>query len=317
MQDDALVPTATSREALAFSASMRLPATYSREKIRNIVEKLIGDLGLEGCADVMIGGAMIKGISGGQRKRVSVGIELVTDPALLFLDEPTSGLDSYTAYSIVGMLRTLSNTTECTVLCTIHQPSSEVFFLFDSVIFMKAGRIFYQGPCKEVASVFGKLGYHCPHSYNPSDFVMTLTQTVSHEEAMAKSLYMTMPDELQDLGHAKTSSRLDGEVEFLVERSFFRQLGALTYREAVSTSRDKGALIGRFGITAFLNLLFGLIFLGVGGRDYANPTNFNNHFGAVAMVLISGMFGSAQPIMLSFPFERPIFMREYSTGTCT
>ena len=74
-------------------------------------------------------------------------------------------------------------------------------------------------------------------------------------------------------------------------------------------------MIGRFGITIFLNLLFGIIFWGVGSTDQGDVTNFQNHFGAITMVTISSMFGSAQPVMLMFPFERPMFMREYSTGT--
>lgn len=136
MQDDALLATATPREALRFSANMRLPSSTSTETIEELVNKTLADLGLTVCADVMIGGALIKGISGGQRKRTSVGVELITKPPLLFLDEPTSGLDSYSAFSLISLLRKVASV-DCTILCTIHQPSSEVFFLFDVVIFMK------------------------------------------------------------------------------------------------------------------------------------------------------------------------------------
>jgi ABC-type multidrug transport system ATPase subunit len=90
------------------------------------------------------GCALWLGISGGQRKRVSVGIEIITDPALLFLDEPTSGLDSFSAQNCVLLLKEIAKR-NTTILCTIHQPSSDVFCLFEQVIFMKQGRIFYQG----------------------------------------------------------------------------------------------------------------------------------------------------------------------------
>lgn len=90
MQDDALMATATPREALMFSASMRLPGTLSSAELRARVDRLLNELGLMACADVVIGGALIKGISGGQRKRTSVGVELITQPVLLFLDEPVS-----------------------------------------------------------------------------------------------------------------------------------------------------------------------------------------------------------------------------------
>lgn len=82
MQDDALMQTATPREALAFSARLRLPPTTSKDEINAIVEKVLSDLGLESCADVMIGGPLIKGISGGQRKRTSIGVEIITNPAV-------------------------------------------------------------------------------------------------------------------------------------------------------------------------------------------------------------------------------------------
>ena len=83
--------TATPREALSFSASLRLPQSITQEEIKLLVDKTIADLALETCADTMIGGPLMKGISGGQRKRTSVGVEIITNPTLLFLDEPTSG----------------------------------------------------------------------------------------------------------------------------------------------------------------------------------------------------------------------------------
>jgi len=158
MQDDSLLATATPREALEFSAQLRLPGTMSRDEIRTLIDGLIEDLGLESCADTMIGGALIKGISGGQRKRTSVGIELITDPALIFLDEPTSGLDSFSAYNMVALLRTVA-AANAVCLCTIHQPSSEVFDLFDQVIFMKDGKVFYHGAVRELTAYFRGYGY--------------------------------------------------------------------------------------------------------------------------------------------------------------
>lgn len=178
---------------------------------------------------------------------------------------------------------------------------------------MKAGRIFYQGQVTNAVNHFKTFGYDCPANYNPSDYIMNLCQTLTSEEAETKSMYMTVPQELED---AKQSVKFDQEIVFKTEASFTKQLFALTKREVVNTYRDVAALIGRFGVTIILNLLFGLIFLNAGGRDNGDTTNFNSHFGAMTMVLISGMFGSAQPVMLSFPFERPMFLREYSTGTC-
>lgn len=337
MQDDALMATASPREALAFSASLRLPPSTSPETIAKLVEKTITDLGLENCCDTMIGGPLIKGISGGQRKRTSVGVEVITQPALLFLDEPTSGLDSYSAFNCISLLKRLA-AENTTILCTIHQPASEVFFLFDRCIFMKSGRIFYQGPTSEIVPRFSSLGCVCPSNFNPSDYIMQLSQIETAESCDTKGLWMNQPADFAHEGAATTwhvtqtngvdAVASEGAVvvaepeelkapEFSVApgAGFMRQLMFLTHREWQNTYRDVGALIGRFGVTIFLNLLFGLIFLNAGGKDDLNRTNFNGHFGALTMCTISSMFGSAQPVMLLFPFERPMFMREYSTGT--
>ena len=120
MQEDALMATATPREALTFSALLRLPAETTTETIEKIVNNLLEELGIMDCADTMIGNILIKGISGGQKKRTSVGVEMITDPSLLFLDEPTSGLDSFAAFNLVKLLKTVA-ADGAAILCTIHQ----------------------------------------------------------------------------------------------------------------------------------------------------------------------------------------------------
>jgi ABC-type multidrug transport system ATPase subunit len=317
MQEDTLLATATPREALYFSARLRLPAETTDQDIKETVDSLLEELGLTGCADVMIGGPLIKGISGGQKKRTSVGIELITNPSLLFLDEPTSGLDSYSAYSCVSLLRTVASY-NTSVLCTIHQPSSEVFFLFDIVIFMNAGRILYQGPVDKVVKYFGSFGFECPQNYNPSDYIMFINQTESTEKLEGTGIFMDKaPEDLfPDYETSGKSTTVSGEVSVEIKSGLWLQLHMLTVRELLNTKRDIAALVGRFGITLLLNLLYGLIFLNVGGRSNGDNTNFQAHFGGLTMAAISSMFGTAQPVMLAFPFERPMFLREYATGTC-
>jgi ABC-type multidrug transport system ATPase subunit len=319
MQDDSLVETSTPREALFFSAKLRLPQDYSDEQINVLVNDLLDELGITDCADTMIGGQLIKGISGGQRKRTSVGIELITEPSLLFLDEPTSGLDSYSAFNLVSQLKRVAEL-ETVILCTIHQPSSEVFFLFDSVIFMKDGRILYQGPVPKITDYFGSFGYLIPDNYNPSDFAMTVCQTGSVEEFTEKKMFMENP-EGGGVSMQKTLSVTFVETPIpegvTIRATFSTQLSTLLSRDILITKRDTAALGGRFGVTIVLNLIFGLIFLGAANQDDSISANFNSHFGAITMVAVSSMFGTATPVMLSFPFERPIFMREYATGTYT
>merc|ERR1719352_1370854 len=127
--------TETPRECLQFSAYLRLPHSVTQEERNKYVEELLTSLQLKKCADTLVGNALIKGISGGERKRTSVGVELITDPKLLFLDEPLSGLDSYAAYTLVVALSELAKA-GVPVLCTVHQPSSEIFDMFADCCFV-------------------------------------------------------------------------------------------------------------------------------------------------------------------------------------
>ena len=104
-------------------------------------------MGLMHALGVIVGDPQNKGISGGERKRLCVAMELLTRPALLFLDEPTSGLDSVTALSLVRSLKRLSDGGHCTIVCTIHQPQAKIFHQFDRLLLLKAGVIIYQARC--------------------------------------------------------------------------------------------------------------------------------------------------------------------------
>jgi ABC-2 type transporter len=235
----------------------------------------------------------------------------------VFLDEPTSGLDSYSALNMVALLKKVS-AANAAILCTIHQPSSEVFELFDMAIFMKDGMIFYHGPVSDITRYFSSFGYECPVNYNPSDFVMHLCQAEPMDVLVEKGMFRNSQRSGTLTGNADDDKAENFSTEFVpkIKSSYFKQLYWLCGRELTNIYRDTTALGARFGITIFLNLIFGLIFLNAGGKDDSDPDNFSAHFGAITMIFISSMFGPAQSVMLAFPFERPMFMREYATGTC-
>lgn len=186
MQDDALFGTQTPREAITFSATLRLPPSTTQKQRTAIVNEVICTLGLESCADTYIGTKFIKGISGGEKKRTSIATELVSDPSILVLDEPTSGLDSYSAYNVVKTLQNLSASGK-TIVTTIHQPSSEVFALFDDVILLANGRMIYKGPRDEITAHFQYNGYTCGPNMNPADFVMFKIQNPEIAERLMDS----------------------------------------------------------------------------------------------------------------------------------
>lgn len=168
-QDDVLLETMTVREAIEQSALLRLPKTVGAEERRNRVEDIIALLHLEGCQNTRIGSPLRKGISGGERKRTAAAMELIANPPMLFLDEPTSGLDTFTAYTVVKSLKRLAKQGR-TVIATIHQPSSEIFHLFDDLLLLSEGHIVYLGDAEASIEYFDKLGYQCPVYSNPADF---------------------------------------------------------------------------------------------------------------------------------------------------
>jgi len=170
-QDDSLQVTATPREAIRFSAKLRLSRDTPDHDLDKLTARMLTELGLDSCADTIVGGALIKGISGGERKRTSVGVELVTKPALVFLDEPTSGLDSFSAVQLCQVLKKVANS-GASVLFTIHQPSSEIFQSFDHLILMNKGRVMYQGSVENVPSFFASCGHPAPPNFNPADWIM-------------------------------------------------------------------------------------------------------------------------------------------------
>jgi ABC-type multidrug transport system ATPase subunit len=132
---------------------------------------MLQELGLMKCADTIMGGPLLKGISGGERKRTSVGVELVVKPPMVFLDEPTSGLDSFSAVQCVRVLKKVANA-GASVLFTIHQPSSNIFASFDHLILLQKGALLYNGPVASVPEYFRVRGHPCPRNYNPADWIL-------------------------------------------------------------------------------------------------------------------------------------------------
>ena len=145
-QDDTLMTTLTVREAVFYTAQLQLPTSMSSSEKRERAEMTIREMGLQDSMDTRIGGWSIKGLSGGQKRRVSICIEILTRPKLLFLDEPTSGLDSAASFHVMSRIVKLARQDGRTVIASIHQPSSEVFELFSNLCLLSTGMTVYFGP---------------------------------------------------------------------------------------------------------------------------------------------------------------------------
>jgi len=168
-QEDILFDMLTPNEILYYTFRLFYP-NMSDQVREERTREILTSLGIDHVADVKVGNALDPGLSGGQKKRASVAMELVTDPGLIFLDECTSGLDSDSAMSLVRMLKGLA-ASERTVVCTIHQPSFDVFALFDKLVLLDEGRVAYEGPPLAIVDHFRDCGFECPKYHNPADFI--------------------------------------------------------------------------------------------------------------------------------------------------
>ncbi|KAJ3217310.1 hypothetical protein HK099_005523 [Clydaea vesicula] len=178
-QEDTLMDTLTVSETIMYSALLRLPPHMSQESKKYRVYETMQELGILHIANRRIGSSGSRGISGGEKRRVSIACELVTSPSVLFLDEPTSGLDSYNAYNVIECLVSLSRNYQRTVIFTIHQPRSNIYALFDKLLLLAKGKVVYSGPAQEtVIDHFSSIGYTCPLGFNIADYLVDLTMHV-------------------------------------------------------------------------------------------------------------------------------------------
>uniref|UniRef100_A0A3B4V688 ATP-binding cassette sub-family G member 8 n=1 Tax=Seriola dumerili TaxID=41447 RepID=A0A3B4V688_SERDU len=172
-QDDRLLPHLTVRETLAFVAKLRLPTHFTQAQRDQRVDDVIAELRLRQCAHTRVGNDYVRGVSGGERRRVSIAVQLLWNPGILILDEPTSGLDSFTAHNLVITLSRLARGNRL-VLLSVHQPRSDIFQLFDLVVLLSSGSAVYCGAARDMVPYFTALGYPCPRYCNPSDFYVDL-----------------------------------------------------------------------------------------------------------------------------------------------
>uniref|UniRef100_A0A3Q0RNQ4 ATP-binding cassette sub-family G member 8 n=1 Tax=Amphilophus citrinellus TaxID=61819 RepID=A0A3Q0RNQ4_AMPCI len=172
-QDDRLLPHLTVRETLSFVAKLRLPTHFTQAQRDQRVDDVIAELRLRQCAHTRVGNNYIRGVSGGERRRVSIAVQLLWNPGILILDEPTSGLDSFTAHNLVITLSRLARGNRL-VLLSVHQPRSDIFQLFDLVVLLSSGSAVYCGAAREMVPYFTALGHPCPRYCNPSDFYVDL-----------------------------------------------------------------------------------------------------------------------------------------------
>ncbi|XP_047044918.1 ABC transporter G family member 12-like [Lolium rigidum] len=294
-QENVLLGTLTVRETVTYSALLRLPSSMSKAEVRRVVDDTLNEMGLRECEDRPIGTWHLRGISGGEKKRLCIALEILTRPRLLFLDEPTSGLDSASAFSVIETLRTLAIDGGRTIISSVHQPSSEVFALFDDLCLLSSGETVYFGDAKLAPQFFAETGFPCPSRRNPSDHFLRCVNSDFDDVATALkgSMKLRAEADLDPLLKYTTSeirerlvdkyrisdyammvrstiheiSKIEGVLEEVVKGSqatWFKQLRTLTKRSYTNMYRDFGYYRLRIIIYVLMAICLGTIYYDVG-----------------------------------------------------
>ena len=346
-QDDIILRTMTVYEALYMSALLKLPETTSIEEKKEIVDKMISTLHLEKCKDTIVGDSILKGISGGERKRLSVGMEMIMNPSIIFLDEPTSGLDTYTAYSLIKSLKNLTEEGR-TVVATIHQPSSEILRLFDDMILLNHGKIVYQGEVKNLVPYFDNIGYKCPEYTNPSDFIfMNILNPLDLQNEENNNInieqfniqnntdeipinYIEKKDKFILDSYKKSGmennvkekcKEINSNTKKLSEKNakYVPRIGLqynfLVKRHFNNIIRDKAILRTKLGQSFILGLIIGLTFLNIPGRE--ENVQIQDRNGSLFISCFSQVLFPIIGTLAIFSLETPIIMREIGSGYYT
>ncbi|KAH1098799.1 hypothetical protein J1N35_015720 [Gossypium stocksii] len=282
-QDEALIHTLTVTEAVYYSAQLRLPDTMSRSEKKQRAETTIRETGLQDAMNTRVGGWGNNGLSGGEKRRLSICIEILTRPKLLFLDEPTSGLDSAGSYHVMRSIASLNRRdgVRRTIIASIHQPSSEVFKLFHSLFLLSAGKTVYFGTLSAANEFFASNGFPCPTLQNPSDhFLKTINK--DFDKDIEEGFVNEIPTEevinilvnsykSSDIfQHAQTEiAQICKQHSRAVEKekrhvTFFTQCHVLTRRSFINMYRDPGYYRWRLAVYIALALTLAVLFNNLG-----------------------------------------------------
>ncbi|KAI7870595.1 ABC-2 type transporter-domain-containing protein [Spinellus fusiger] len=318
-QMDVHQPAVTVREALRFSAYLRQDASVPKAEKNEYVEKIIQLLEMEDIADAQIG--MVEagaGISVEERKRLTIGMELVSKPQLLFLDEPTSGLDAQSSYNIIRFIRKLADS-GWPVLCTIHQPSSILFSHFDHLLLLvRGGKTAYYGEIGQDSRTMinyfeSNGGPTCSPEANPAEYILEVVGAGTAGKAArdwadvwASSNEAKLLDaELQEID--KNSKTVDREVKTYAA-SHWIQFRIVFGRMTLAYWRSPDYNIGRFINLMLTSLFTGFTFwkLSSSSSDMQNKlfALFSTFIMAMTLIIL------AQP---KFMVERQFFRREYAS----
>ncbi|KAJ8730679.1 hypothetical protein PYW08_002092 [Mythimna loreyi] len=321
-QHDELRTHLTVYEAMSLAAALKLADFTPHER----KEKVYEILALLGLSNTSI--TLCRDLSGGQRRRLAVALELLSDPSLMFLDEPTTGLDSSASASLIALLNSLARGGR-TLVATIHQPSALIFEKIDAVYCLQAGRTLYNGPRISLVPALASAGLRCPPYHNPADFLMEVasgeygvdlvktaqTMTQFKPESVGNHIptLPALPSSLDISTDLKSKHLLSPKFKPQYSKNIYRQSGLLRqtwillYRNYLMTTRNYSLFMYRIAAHVVIALIFGYLYHGVGSEAESVLGNYIYLYGSMLLVVYTGKMS----VTLSFPLEMEILRGEY------
>ncbi|CAB0029612.1 unnamed protein product [Trichogramma brassicae] len=317
-QDFALMPLLTCRETIYVAARLKLRCG-DREARDYIIDDVAKRLGLQDCMETLS-----CRLSGGERKRLSIALEIITSPSVLLLDEPTSGLDSTSSNKVTSLLWSIARTGGCTVVCAVHQPSSQMTCLFDDLLVMSRGRARYCGPRDRVLDHFARAGFACPTFYNLAEFVLEVVtgQRSGGDEYEALCSKDSSGSDEYSCRYSLTSCSDDvdssnNSLQFSrYAVSQWEQVKVLLYRASICIIRDNTLTTLRLAAHLIVGVLIGIVFYNFG----QDASYVQSNVACVFFFAIFLFFANSMPVVQMFPTEATVFIREntnhwYSLGS--
>lgn len=304
LQQDIMLETLTPRELLTYQVKL-----WGHDVAR--VDQVISAVDLSSCEHVLI-----RSISGGQRKRVAIALELLRDPSILLLDEPTSGLDSYVAAKLLSLLRKMASEDKRTIVTTIHQPSSDMFAAFDMLLLMSQGRVVYFGKARDASEYFESIGFPVPDGYNPADHFLSVLSTNDAATLEANFASSGLSKKLVFCTDGapiccNTSPSVPAQSKAVLhKKSVMAGTWTLAARETLASVRDP--------VTSGVKIVQAVMFAVVVGLLYVplkdDQKSIQNRNGALFFVVINQTMSSIASVVLAFPRNKVVFLKEYRSG---
>ncbi|CAI4230341.1 unnamed protein product [Auanema sp. JU1783] len=331
-QDDCFIGSLTVLEHLNFSAKLKMSDRYSDKDQGKRVRQVISELGLKNCANTIVGTRSVKGLSGGEKKRLSFASEILTSPPILFCDEPTSGLDSFLAFQVISVLKELARKKRMTILVTIHQPSSQIFELFDKVYLLTEGRLAFFGTLSQAENFWRNIGMEVPRNFNPSDHYIASLSNPKHSSKCSKQiqnicdLYYRSEVGKQMLREARSADQqstgsTSTSIEWISNRKgekhindyhagWFTQLRWLIWRNWKTTVREPTMMKVQISQSILLALLTGVFYL----HNSINQDEIMNINGSIFQMITQIGFMFQFSCVQNFCNEFATFHREHDSN---